>query len=416
MIGSVTKPLTSLMMAVLVERGLLRWSTPLRELLPGFRFADAELTAKVDLRHSVCACTGLPRQDLETIFEYASDSPEKRLARLATIKPTTGFGGTFQYSNDLVAAGGFAAAHARWPQRPLLDAYAATMQETVFDPVGMTSTFFGNRIAAGGNYARPHGVGIDGHYAELPLAYEDFVNAIAPAGGAWSTVGDLARYLQLELARGRLADGARLLSEDGLLERRKPGIQIGPHSAYGLALVVTEDDGLRSAGHDGGTFGFSALVKFWPEHDLGLVVLSNAQAAHDFAGAVQRRLLELVLGIDEEAGKQLAYRVKRRDERIARELARITQPPEHAWIAPLVGEYENDDLGRLTLRPQGTSYRVDVGEWQSRVAEYTRAGQSTLLLVDPPAAGLKLQARAAGGLLLDAGQQKYVFRRTGPAQ
>jgi CubicO group peptidase (beta-lactamase class C family) len=47
MIGSVTKPLTSLMMAVVVERGRFGWSTPIRDVLPSFRLADPELTGRI---------------------------------------------------------------------------------------------------------------------------------------------------------------------------------------------------------------------------------------------------------------------------------------------------------------------------------------------------------------------------------
>ena len=236
MIGSVTKPLTSLMMAVLVERGLFAWSTPIREVLPGFRLADPELTGRIEMRHSVSACTGLPRQDMELLFEFDGVSPEARLAELAAMQPTTGFGETFQYSNALASAGGFAAAHALRPR---------------------------------GNHARPHGLDARGDYVELPLSYESFVEPIAPAGAAWSTAGDLARYLRLELSGGRLPEGTALISEAGLLERRMPWMRIGPDSAYGLALVVSEEAGLRSVGHNGGTFGFSAATSRPPGSSPG---------------------------------------------------------------------------------------------------------------------------------------------------
>jgi CubicO group peptidase (beta-lactamase class C family) len=411
MIGSVTKPLTSLMMAVVVERGRFAWSTPIRDVLPGFRLADPEFTGRIEMRHAVCACTGLPRQDMELLFEFDGVSPEARLAQLAAMKPTTGFGETFQYSNALVSAGGFAAAHALRPREALMDAYETAMRETLFEPLGMASTTFSARAAARGNHARPHGLSVRGEYAELPLAYEKFVDAIAPAGAAWSTVSDLARYLRLELSGGRLPDGTPLISEAGLLERRKPWTRIGPNSAYGLALAVSDEAGLRSVGHGGGTFGFSAEMRFWPEHDLGLAVLTNAQAGQAFTNAVRKKLVELVLGTDLGAGKMLAHRVRRRDAAAGRELAKLTSPPEPAWITPLLGVYENGMLGKLAVRAQADRYVVDVGEWKSEVARHDEAGQSTLMLVGPPLAGLRLQVREGGDLLLDAGQQKYVFRR-----
>jgi CubicO group peptidase (beta-lactamase class C family) len=164
LIGSTTKPLTSLMMAVLVERGLFGWSTPLRDVLPTFSLADPELSGKIEMQHSVCACTGLPRQDMELIFEFSDLSPDKRLAELATMKPTTAFGETFQYSNALVSAGGYAAAHARWPHKALRDAYVETMKETLFEPMGMRSTTFSGPGAAPENHATPHGLHLAGNY------------------------------------------------------------------------------------------------------------------------------------------------------------------------------------------------------------------------------------------------------------
>ena len=410
LIGSTTKPLTSLMMAILVERGLFGWSTPLRDVLPGFRLADPELAGKIEMQHSVCACTGLPRQDMELIFQFGDFSPEMRLAELAAVKPTTAFGETFQYSNALVSAGGFGAARARWPDKTLMDAYVETMRETLFEPMGMASTSFISRGAAPGNHAHPHGLRFKGDYEEIPLAYENWLVSIAPAGGAWSTARDLARYVQMELARGRLPDGQALLPESGLLERRKPRIKLGARSGYGLALVVSESAQLQSVGHQGGTFGFSSLMAFWPEHDLGLVILSNAQGASPFTSVVQRRLLELVFEGEEKAEKALAHHLKRRNDRIDRELAKLDFTPEPAWISPLLGVYENESLGFLEVRRQGNRYLADVGEWQSEVARYNHAGQSTLVLLGPPVAALQLQVRDQS-LLLEAGQQKYVFRR-----
>jgi len=411
MIGSVTKPLTTLMMAVLVERGLFDWSTPVRDVLPAFRLADPDLTRKVDMRHSVCACTGLPRQDMEFTFQFGDVSPEKRLAELATMKPTTGFAETFQYSNALVSAGGFAAAHARWPKLTLMNAYERAMGETLFEPMGMTSTTFSFRTAIRGNHASPHGLRLDGQYEELPISYENMVISIAPAGGAWSTVRDMASYLQLELAEGRLPDGKALVSKSALDERRKPMVKIGPQSAYGLGIGVSYGAELRTFSHSGGTFGFSSLMAFWPEHDLGIVILTNAQKAQVFTSLVERKLRELVFEVRGAADSLLAYYVKRRDQQTGKALAKVTVPPEWNWIAPLLGVYENKALGTLLLRQQRNKYVADVGEWNSEVARYNDAGQSTLILFGPPAAGLKLQPEDDKRLLLDAGQQRYVFDR-----
>ena len=110
MIGSMTKPLTSLMMARLVDRKNFAWDTPVTKLLPAFALGDPVATPQVTMAHSVCACTGLPRWDMEFIFEWDKATPESRIELLRAMKPTTGFGETFQYSNLMVASGGYVAA------------------------------------------------------------------------------------------------------------------------------------------------------------------------------------------------------------------------------------------------------------------------------------------------------------------
>lgn len=95
LLGSITKPMTTFMEAALVDAKVLAWDTPVTKLLPTFALGDDEVTRKVALWHMSCACTGMPRQDTEYLFEWANVTPEARLASMRTMKPTTGFGETF---------------------------------------------------------------------------------------------------------------------------------------------------------------------------------------------------------------------------------------------------------------------------------------------------------------------------------
>jgi CubicO group peptidase (beta-lactamase class C family) len=58
MIGSSTKPLTTLMMARLIDMGHFTWATPVTKVLPSFALADSDVTQRLEMRHTVCACTG----------------------------------------------------------------------------------------------------------------------------------------------------------------------------------------------------------------------------------------------------------------------------------------------------------------------------------------------------------------------
>lgn len=68
-IASNAKALTTLMLAKLVEEGRFNWDTPVASIWPEFRLGDTETTQRVRVRHLICACTGMPRQDYEWLLE-----------------------------------------------------------------------------------------------------------------------------------------------------------------------------------------------------------------------------------------------------------------------------------------------------------------------------------------------------------
>lgn len=420
MIGSTTKALTTLMMARLVDAKKLTWDTPVTQLWPSFALGDKDTTAKVTLQHTVCACTGMPRRDLEFIFEYAGVSPETRIASMRDMQPTTGFGETFQYSNLMVAAGGYLASLAVAPTRggktPRFDdAYAAAMRAQVLGPLGMKSTSLFTEQALRGEHAMPHARGLAPSYEVIPLTFEGAVEAVRPAGAAWSTVRDLAQYAQLELGEGMLG-GRRLVSRESMQRRRTPQIKISDEASYGLGLMIEKDHGAALLHHGGNTIGFTSDVFVLPEHDLGVVLLTNAGGANALRSAVRRRFLELAFGGKPEAQRDLVAAGARMRKRLEEARALIKNPPDTAWMSRLVGTYHNEDLGKLEVRQQGAGYLVDAGEWSCAATQEIDLDKTPkLVLTGAPYGGFELVPRVEGGktvLVLDAGQVKYVFSPT----
>lgn len=417
MIGSTTKALTTLMMARLVDAKRLTWDTPVTQLWPSFALGDKATTAKVTLQHTVCACTGMPRRDLEFIFEFEGISPEARIASMREMQPSTGFGETFQYSNLMVAAGGYVASLAA-PHRgkqPAFDAaYAAAMQAQVFGPLGMRQTTLYANVATKGEHALPHARGLTLAYQTIPLRIEGAVEAVRPAGAAWSTVGDLARYAMLELGEGTLG-GKRLVSKESLLYRRTPQVKITDDVSYGLGLFIERDHGVTVVHHGGNTLGFTADWFFLPEHGVGAVVLSNAGGSNTFHQAVRRRFFELAFDGKPEAQEQLTATMANSKKLMDETRALIKSPVDTAWMNRLVGRYSNDDLGALELRRDGAGYVLDAGEWSCAVTQETdRDKTDKLLVTGAPYAGFELVPRLENGktaLVLQAGQLRYVFEQ-----
>ncbi len=413
MIGSATKALTTLMMARLVERGDFRWETPVIDVLEGFALADPGLTRKLQMRHTVCACTGMPRRDLDFIFKYAGITPEQRMAEMRTMKPTTGFGETFQYSNYLVAAGGYAAAHAFAPEESLESAYERAMQDLVFQPLEMSSTVLRQDDALRQKHAYPHGLDFEGQCREIPLDMEGAVYSVAPAGAAWSTATDLAQYLLLELMDGRTPAGQEVLSTAALKRRRNPEIKIVEKASYGLGLFLSEEQGIPTIGHGGNTLGFSADMYFLPTKDLGVVVLTNLYFANFFLGAVRQKVFEILFGATPKAEEMIADAIVSRDDKVAKMRARVsTDAPAIALLEATVGGYASQELGPARIENRNGEYRIEFESWGSALAVEAEAnGDQLLVITSPPLSGaLRFQvAPDRQALILDAGQMKYTF-------
>src|SRR2546429_9131874 len=191
--------MTTLLLARLVDEKKLDWDQPVTQIDPGFKLGDADTTSRVLVKHLICACTGLPRQDLEWIFEFADATPASAMSLLGTMQPTSRFGEVFQYSNLLAAAAGYVAGNLYYPGRELGAAYDAAMRAQIFEPLGMSATTFDFAVAQKADHARPHGLDVDGNAAVAKMDLNYAVVPVRPAGGMWTSVHDLSRYILLEL-------------------------------------------------------------------------------------------------------------------------------------------------------------------------------------------------------------------------
>src|SRR5215813_14096274 len=93
-----------------------------------------------EIEHLICACTGMPRQDMEWLFEGGRGTPSSSFDLLATMKPTTKFGEVFQYSNLMASAAGYIGGHLYAPKLEVGSAYDKAMREQIFTPLGMRET------------------------------------------------------------------------------------------------------------------------------------------------------------------------------------------------------------------------------------------------------------------------------------
>ena len=413
MIASNSKALTTLMLAREVDAKKFDWDTPVTQLLPTFKLGDADTTRQVLVRHLICACTGLPRQDLEWLFNGASATPESMIATLGTMQPTSKFGELFQYSNLMAAAAGFVGAHVAYPKLEFGVAYDKVMQREVFDPLGMRSTTFDNARALKGNHAEPHGYDVDGKTALASMDINRTVGPARPAGGAWSNVDDMLRYVQMELAKGLLPDGKRYISEAALLKRRESNVALGNNATYGMGLIVDHTWGVDVVFHGGDLVGFHSDMMWLPDYGVGAVILTNADRGPPIRSALQRRLLEVLFDGKPQAESDIAALPKRFQENIAAERKRLTVPADADASAKLAAHYRNAALGNVWVKHDGGKTIFDVGGWRSEVASRKNDdGTLSFVTTDPGEGGSEFVVADKGdakALIVRDAQHEYRY-------
>jgi CubicO group peptidase (beta-lactamase class C family) len=413
-IASNTKALTTLMLAKLVDEKQLSWDQPVTSLLPQFKLGDADTTSKVLVKHLICACTGLPRQDLEMIFEASrNDTADKVLAELAKMQPTSKFGELFQYSNVMAAAAGFLGGHVAYPKLELGKGYDEAMRTRVFAPLGMTSATFDFKKAQTGNFATAHGDDVDGKTLVGDRTMNNLVIPVRPAGGAWVSTKDMLKYVQMELAEGKLPSGKQYIGKDALLARRAPQVAIGKDATYGMGLMVTTRSGVTFVDHGGDVMGFHSNMMWLPEHNVGAFIVVNSDSGAVIRSGFRRKLVEVLFDATKEADAALAANATNRVKNIAAGKAQLVIPADDAEATKLATKYANEALGTIAVTRANKVTTFDFAEWKSEVATKKNPdGSLSYVTIAPGVPGVELVQGTASGkrtLTLRDSQHEYVF-------
>jgi CubicO group peptidase (beta-lactamase class C family) len=197
-IGSITKVFTGMLVDIFAQRGLLGGETRLGELLPQARLGKA--VAHITLRELQTHTSGLPRLPLNTAKDdltdpYAGYAQADLIAALETlsdgqiidgrgVKEYSNFGGGVLGNTLALAAG---------------TPYGDLLEREIFAPLGMHDTF----IATAATLAE-RAPGLGGHDADGDACPAWTFGAMAPAGGAVSTIADMTAFANALLHDERL--------------------------------------------------------------------------------------------------------------------------------------------------------------------------------------------------------------------
>jgi CubicO group peptidase (beta-lactamase class C family) len=362
-VASTTKSMSSLLVATVVDDGAFGWDQPVHEVWPDFRAPTDELTTTLRVRDLLGMDSGIGEPPPVSTFHEGDPTADELLRSLAALPVTDPPHTTYFYNNTVYAVGGYLPALVQGASKEELQTvYARLMDERVYGPVGMrTARLTDDPRPFITDYATGYAPDFTQETAAQPYPP---VGAYAPIGGTLASLTDMANYIAMQLNAGGSISGEHVVSAENLAECWKPHIDLPPapeldpdrvSAGYGMGWISqTYRDGRRLVWHNGGIDGFSTFIGFFPDDDLGLVVLTNMGPLPRglfFTAYVLNLVLSARFGLNEGANAAVVAQYQAAEQHLS-DLAAQATPVAADAIAPYLGYYEKG--WRLVFDADGT--------------------------------------------------------------
>jgi CubicO group peptidase (beta-lactamase class C family)/D-alanyl-D-alanine dipeptidase len=382
-VGSLSKPITALLLMMLAERGQIDLDAPVQTYLLDFRPKNSTGKA-ITLRQMLTHRSGLVREPpVGNCFDASEPTLAQTVASLNQTELVFAPETTISYSNAALAAVGLVMEKTQG--RP----FATLMHERLLDPIGMASSSYAPTKPSQQKLARGlmwtyHGKRFDAPTWEL---------AMSPAGGLRSTVKDQAKLLSFLFAGGRTAGGQQLLKRETLeamykIQYGKPGDKVG----FGLSFMVSEVDGKRRIGHDGAIYGFATHFSALPDENLGVVVIASKDVANAVTSRIGTYALRAMLALRQGqtlpaiqkstplldgAARALAGRYRGRDKEVE-----LMENAGRLYVMPVQGGVRTElrRIGADLVADDVTGYGLRI----ARDGDKLKIGADTFERVPPP--------------------------------
>ncbi len=286
-IASNSKAFTAAALAILVDRGTIRWDDKVRDYLPYFTLYSPYVSDEFTIRDLLCHRSGLDTFSGDLIWYGTTHSREQVVKRARFLDPSFGFREQYGYSNIMYLAAGLIVERASgmtW------DKFIA---ENFFNPMGMTAAnttvsdyqLVNNdfRSKKSRDIAAPHNT-VAGK--QVAIDYVNWDN-IGPAGSINASVAELTRWIRLQLGKGTL-DGRQYWKEQRAYEMwennmpkpvskwQREHMPSRHFNGYGLGWELMEYRGVKVVSHGGGYDGMISKTVLVPEKNIGFVILTNS--------------------------------------------------------------------------------------------------------------------------------------------
>lgn len=313
-IGSISKLFTYLSIMQLVEEGKLSLNTEVNSVLPSdLQLQQDGFEEPILIWHLLTHSAGYEDsalghlfvnnvKDLTNLKAYLQSHQPKRIRRPGVIA---------SYSNFSVAVAGMVVQNLSG--KPFLD----YVDDNILKPLAMHKTTFREVTGRIDQADRALADLMSTGYRYTAGGYEranpEYISDIAPAGSAYSTAADMARYMMATLNMGAW-DGQRVLSEELSKQMRMMTFSNGGEALPGLAHgYMTRDYGpYRAFGHGGATSTFFSFMMMIDETKTGVFVSTNTNTGRSTSVELVDSILSYIHA-DAIAGQQKSGDIVRGD-------------------------------------------------------------------------------------------------------
>jgi D-alanyl-D-alanine-carboxypeptidase/D-alanyl-D-alanine-endopeptidase len=265
-IGSITKTVTGLILAQMLQQGKIALNDPLRELLPAGTVAKPP-GKEITLLDLVTQHSGLPRMPdnfnpTDPNNPYVDYGVSQLYAYIAHHGVEISADPAFLYSNLGFGLLGQALSNRSGTT------YAGLLKAQITDPLGMQDT----SISLSDDQTRRL---IPGHLPNHQPAHGWDLNAFAGAGAIRSTASDMLKYLEAQLHPREIAlsksPNANTLPA-AVVQSHRLRADVGPGTRIAFAWMFNSK---YAYWHNGATGGYASFAFFNPEEDSAAIVLFN---------------------------------------------------------------------------------------------------------------------------------------------
>lgn len=388
-IGSCTKSVTAVALAILVDEGKLSWDDPIIRYLPDFALYDPWITEHVTVRDALAHRIG-QRRNIRIYLK--GDAPKTEIVhRMRYMQPQNDFRADFRYGNTQYTLAG------QLVEAVSGQTWADFVRERIFAPLRMTESYtsYARMCAGTDNYTAPHAVIAGDALLDAGLmrgeqgvvAWQDIGDE--SAGSVITSAADMAGWLRM-----LLNEGAPILSAETLRAMHHPQIaplnyaasEFAPFAllnapthfyAYGLGFYLFDYRGHKTVVGGGQIQGMNAVFATVPALRLGVSVMVNTNATFAHFGVLltifdaymvasdrdwNRDFLGLADGIHQQTAAQMQGMID----------ARQADIPPALPLDAYAGVYHSDLNGDMTISVKdgglhlyyGPGYSGTLAHWQ----------------------------------------------------